>query len=104
MTEGASVDWWRVVPESAVLWRDCDECDDGYWPKRTGDSGAEQVFSRDRDCPTCGGSGRVRVGVCWIEPDEIGWLHEQIASLSVDMFDVNIVANRILALLGVKEK
>ena len=99
MTEVASVEWWRVVPESAVLWRDCDECGgkdesaDGWWCKR----------------PNCV-DGRVRVGVCWIEPDEAGRLRNGIMEelhwgldgiISPDLVEMT---DRILTLFGVKEQ
>ncbi|MDX1621533.1 MAG: hypothetical protein R3320_11110, partial [Nitriliruptorales bacterium] len=43
-----------------IATRPCDDCDDGYWPKYQGDgSGPPQAFSRDRDCPSCGGRGSI---------------------------------------------
>ena len=109
-----------LVLESAVLWRDCEECGSFGYGGNGGhemNSEAEMAGTEEhvcRVCPVpcreCGGSGRVRVGVCWIEPGEWDGLRNEIMEElhwgldGIICPDLMEMTDRILALLGVKEE
>ena len=109
-----------LAPKSAVLWRDCDECD-GTGAITAGNATEGQWLegTREEQCsnPSCV-NGRVRVGVCWVEPDEVDGISGEIASILLDGMTEAVLhfkggstmthdyglrlVNRILALFGVK--
>ena len=117
--------WWAehemprgryyLVPESAVLSRDCEECG-GTGTYRVEVSTPPLEDSGDYPCEAAGCvGGRVRVGVCQIEPGEVRSLHAcvymEIAGLvtaemsaSVKASAISGAADRILALFSVKEQ
>ena len=69
-----------VVVPSAVLWRDCDECD-GTGTYHVEVTAPPPEDSGDYPCEAKGCvNGRVRVGVCWIEPSELDGVIERCAA------------------------
>ena len=76
-----------LVPESAVLWRDCDECD-GTGTYHVEVTAPPPEDSGDYPCeaPGCV-NGRVRVGVVWIEPDERDRIHGEIEEALLNAAD-----------------
>ena len=68
------------APESAVLWRDCDECG-GTSTYHHEVATPPPEDSGDYPCEAKGCvNGRVRVGVCWIEPSELDGVIERCAA------------------------
>ena len=94
-----------------MLSRDCEECG-GTGTYRVEVSTPPLEDSGDYPCEAAGCvGGRVRVGVCQIEPGEGRSLHAcvymEIACLVTDSVKASAIsgaADRILALFGVKEE